>query len=167
MGESGFPEGAVGSVTLQYPSYSEINHSQLLEDSKQASELSFVSAFLFWAVQSNLAVNKSVLYFIQAGDPILTYYPRWSVVSLLRQPAAVGAGGFCAESNPAGGSGAGVHQPGAVLELGLLTRPSHSSCFKASWRGRAQPALASSGTWPVAAPRSQPWMLPLTTTSES
>uniref|UniRef100_A0A8C8UQM3 Tectonic family member 3 n=1 Tax=Peromyscus maniculatus bairdii TaxID=230844 RepID=A0A8C8UQM3_PERMB len=42
------------------------------------------------------------LAFYRAGDPILTYYPRWSVVSLLRQPAAVGAGGFCAESNPAG-----------------------------------------------------------------
>ncbi|XP_059114288.1 tectonic-3 [Peromyscus eremicus] len=101
VGESGFPDGAVGSVTLQYPSYSEINHSQLLGDSKQATKLTFVSASFSWAVQSNLAVSKFVLYFIQAGDPILTYYPRWSVVSLLRQPAAVGAGGFCAESNPA------------------------------------------------------------------
>ncbi|KAM8911787.1 tectonic-3 isoform 2-T2 [Lycaon pictus] len=38
----------------------------------------------------------------RAGDPILTYFPEWSVISLLRQPAGVGAGGFCAESNPAG-----------------------------------------------------------------
>ncbi|XP_025846937.2 tectonic-3 isoform X2 [Vulpes vulpes] len=38
----------------------------------------------------------------KAGDPILTYFPEWSVISLLRQPAGVGAGGFCAESNPAG-----------------------------------------------------------------
>lgn len=58
-----------------------------------------------WAVGSHLAVNKFALCFIQAGHPILTYYPSWSVVSSLRQPAAVGAGGFCAESNPAGGSG--------------------------------------------------------------
>ncbi|XP_051002485.1 tectonic-3 [Acomys russatus] len=42
------------------------------------------------------------LPFYRAGEPILTYYPSWSVVSLLRQPAAVGAGGSCAESNPAG-----------------------------------------------------------------
>ncbi|MEJ1276401.1 tectonic family member 3 [Cricetulus griseus] len=42
------------------------------------------------------------LPFYRAGHPILTYYPSWSVVSSLRQPAAVGAGGFCAESNPAG-----------------------------------------------------------------
>ncbi|XP_055447661.1 tectonic-3 [Psammomys obesus] len=40
--------------------------------------------------------------FYRAGDPILTYYPSLSVVSLLRQPAAVGAGGLCAENNPAG-----------------------------------------------------------------
>jgi len=32
----------------------------------------------------------------------LTYFPKWSVISLLRQPAGVGAGGLCAESNPAG-----------------------------------------------------------------
>ncbi|KAB1270692.1 Tectonic-3 [Camelus dromedarius] len=38
----------------------------------------------------------------QAGDPILTYFPQWSVMGLLRQPAGVGAGGLCAESNPAG-----------------------------------------------------------------
>ncbi|CAH6958733.1 tectonic-3 [Phodopus roborovskii] len=42
------------------------------------------------------------LPFYRAGHPILTYYPSWSVVSSLKQPAAVGAGGFCAESNPAG-----------------------------------------------------------------
>ncbi|XP_038190702.1 tectonic-3 isoform X1 [Arvicola amphibius] len=40
--------------------------------------------------------------FYRAGDPILTYYPSWSVVSSLRQPAAAGAGGLCTESNPAG-----------------------------------------------------------------
>ncbi|XP_077803067.1 tectonic-3 isoform X3 [Macaca mulatta] len=40
--------------------------------------------------------------FYRAGDPILTYFPKWSVISLLRQPAGVGAVGLCAESNPAG-----------------------------------------------------------------
>ncbi|XP_007124457.2 tectonic-3 isoform X1 [Physeter macrocephalus] len=40
--------------------------------------------------------------FYRAGDPILTYFPKWSVIGLLRQPAGVGAGGLCAESNPAG-----------------------------------------------------------------
>ncbi|XP_050004616.1 tectonic-3 isoform X2 [Alexandromys fortis] len=40
--------------------------------------------------------------FYRAGDPILIYYPSWSVVSSLRQPAAVGAGGLCTESSPAG-----------------------------------------------------------------
>lgn len=40
--------------------------------------------------------------FYRAGDPILIYYPGLSIVSLLRQPAAMGAGGLCAESNPAG-----------------------------------------------------------------
>ncbi|XP_021569130.1 tectonic-3 isoform X2 [Carlito syrichta] len=39
--------------------------------------------------------------FYRAGDPILTYFPKWSVINLLRQPAGVGAGGLCAESNPA------------------------------------------------------------------
>lgn len=69
-----------------------------------------------------LTVTESVLcLFIQAGDPILTYYPSWSVVSSLRQPAAVGAGGLCTEGNPAGGSGTGVHQSFAFLETGFLT----------------------------------------------
>ncbi|KAM8780630.1 tectonic-3 [Rhynchonycteris naso] len=40
--------------------------------------------------------------FYRAGDPILTYFSEWSVISLLRQPAGVGAGGLCTESNPAG-----------------------------------------------------------------
>ncbi|KFO34686.1 tectonic-3 [Fukomys damarensis] len=40
--------------------------------------------------------------FYKAGDPILTYFPKWSVISLLRHPAVVGAGGVCAERNPAG-----------------------------------------------------------------
>ncbi|GAB5578636.1 tectonic-3 isoform X1 [Prionailurus iriomotensis] len=59
-------------------------------------------ATTFLQVLSNLTVDKFLLYFIQAGDPILTYFPKWSVISLLRQPAGVGAGGLCAESNPAG-----------------------------------------------------------------
>ncbi|EHB15259.1 Tectonic-3 [Heterocephalus glaber] len=40
--------------------------------------------------------------FYKAGDPILTYFPKWSIISLLRQPAGVGAGGVCADRNPAG-----------------------------------------------------------------
>ncbi|XP_020739118.2 tectonic-3 isoform X2 [Odocoileus virginianus] len=40
--------------------------------------------------------------FYRAGDPILTYFPKWSVISLLKQPVGVGAGGLCAKSNPAG-----------------------------------------------------------------
>nr|XP_012622429.1 tectonic-3 isoform X2 [Microcebus murinus] len=46
--------------------------------------------------------TQSPSAFYRAGDPILTYFPQWSVISLLRQPAGVGAGGLCAESNPAG-----------------------------------------------------------------
>ncbi|XP_076981680.1 tectonic-3 isoform X2 [Tamandua tetradactyla] len=40
--------------------------------------------------------------FYRAGDPILTYFTKWSLISLLRQPAGVGAWGLCAETNPAG-----------------------------------------------------------------
>ncbi|CAK6436248.1 unnamed protein product [Pipistrellus nathusii] len=40
--------------------------------------------------------------FYRAGDPILTYFSKWSALSWLRQPAGVGAGGLCVESNPAG-----------------------------------------------------------------
>ncbi|XP_070288716.1 tectonic-3 isoform X1 [Myotis yumanensis] len=40
--------------------------------------------------------------FYRAGDPILTHFSEWSAVSSLRQPAGVGAGGVCIESNPAG-----------------------------------------------------------------
>ncbi|XP_060049116.1 tectonic-3 isoform X2 [Erinaceus europaeus] len=45
---------------------------------------------------------QSSLPFYRAGDPILTYFPKWSVLSLLRQPAGVGPGGLCTDSNPAG-----------------------------------------------------------------
>ncbi|XP_028916835.1 tectonic-3 [Ornithorhynchus anatinus] len=38
--------------------------------------------------------------FYKAGDPILTYFPKWSLSSMLRQPA--GIGGLCADGNPAG-----------------------------------------------------------------
>lgn len=74
-----------------------------------------------------LTVTLSYVVFTQAGDPILTYYPSWSVVSSLRQPAAVGAGGLCTESNPAGGSGTGVHQSFVFLETSFL--PCHSPLF--------------------------------------
>uniref|UniRef100_H0WNE3 Tectonic family member 3 n=1 Tax=Otolemur garnettii TaxID=30611 RepID=H0WNE3_OTOGA len=40
--------------------------------------------------------------FYRAGDPILTYFPKWAVISLLRQPAGVVAGDLCADTNPAG-----------------------------------------------------------------
>ncbi|KAF6111814.1 tectonic family member 3 [Phyllostomus discolor] len=40
--------------------------------------------------------------FYRAGDPILTYFSEWSLVGLLKQPAGLGAGGLCTESNPAG-----------------------------------------------------------------
>ncbi|XP_054437254.1 tectonic-3 [Pteronotus mesoamericanus] len=40
--------------------------------------------------------------FYRAGDPILTYFSKWSLVSLLKQPAGLGAGGLCTEGNPAG-----------------------------------------------------------------
>lgn len=103
----------------------------MLKESKQTIYLTFVSASFFWAVQANLAGNDFILYLIQAGDPILTYYPSLSVVSLLRQPAAVGAGGFCAESNPAGRSRAGGYQPSAFWEMGFLTHHClHSLCYK-------------------------------------
>ncbi|XP_036192395.1 tectonic-3 isoform X2 [Myotis myotis] len=46
--------------------------------------------------------TQSPAPFYRAGDPILTYFSEWSVLSLLRQPAGVGAGGLCIESNPAG-----------------------------------------------------------------
>ncbi|XP_008142331.2 tectonic-3 [Eptesicus fuscus] len=46
--------------------------------------------------------TQSPAPFYRAGDPILTYFSKWSVLSLLRQPAGVGAGGLCIESNPAG-----------------------------------------------------------------
>jgi hypothetical protein len=65
-------------------------------------------------------MNKCVLYFIQAGDPILTYFPKWSVISLLRQPAGVGAGGLCAESNPAGESKVEVPAFFAQFKIGFF-----------------------------------------------
>ncbi|XP_004580078.2 tectonic-3 isoform X1 [Ochotona princeps] len=51
---------------------------------------------------ASTAPTQALLPFYKAGDPVLTYFPKWSAVSLLRQPAGVGAGGLCAESNPAG-----------------------------------------------------------------
>ncbi|XP_017653351.1 tectonic-3 isoform X1 [Nannospalax galili] len=51
---------------------------------------------------TSVSQTQPPLPFYRAGDPILTYYPNWSLISLLRQPVGVGAGGLCVESNPAG-----------------------------------------------------------------
>ncbi|VFV27276.1 tectonic-3-like [Lynx pardinus] len=80
--------------------------------------------------------------FYRAGDPILTYFPKWSVISLLRQPAGVGAGGLCAESNPAGESKTKVPTFFCTLDpalnaasyynftvLKVVSLPSKSTCF--------------------------------------
>lgn len=97
------------------PSYNEIRHCQLHRANLLLLPFSgLFSLTLLW-------LSLSSVVFIQAGDPILTYYPSWSAVSSLRQPAAVGAGGLCTESNPAGGSGAGVHQSFAFLEASFPT----------------------------------------------
>lgn len=66
--------------------------------------LAFICTFFSGVVHSSPTVNKYPHCLMQAGDPVLTYFPKWSAVSLLRQPAEVGAGGLCAESNPAGES---------------------------------------------------------------
>ncbi|XP_043843669.1 LOW QUALITY PROTEIN: tectonic-3 [Dromiciops gliroides] len=39
--------------------------------------------------------------FYKAGDPILTYFPQLSLLSLFRQPTVLGPGGLCTENNPA------------------------------------------------------------------
>lgn len=38
----------------------------------------------------------------QAGDPILIYFDKSSVLSTLRQPVKMGASGLCVDGNPAG-----------------------------------------------------------------
>lgn len=105
------------------PSYNEISHCQLHRANLFLLPFSgLFSLTLLW-------LSLSSVVFIQAGDPILTYYPSWSAVSLLRQPAAVGAGGLCTESNPAGGSGVGVHQSFGFFWKQAFSRATYPSLF--------------------------------------
>ncbi|GAB1302402.1 Tectonic-3 [Apodemus speciosus] len=87
-----------------------VNNYKLAAKSNYFQKLQTVNATNFQALAAEFGGHsftstpktQSPVLFYRAGDPILIYYPSWSVVSLLRQPAAAGAGGLCAESNPAG-----------------------------------------------------------------
>ncbi|XP_006157374.1 tectonic-3 isoform X2 [Tupaia chinensis] len=80
---------------------SKLNHFQKLQ-TVNATNFQALAAEFEGEPFTSVSRAQSLLPFYRAGDPILTYFPEWSVTSLLRQPMGVGAGGFCAETNPAG-----------------------------------------------------------------
>ncbi|XP_069890738.1 tectonic-3-like isoform X1 [Dipodomys merriami] len=80
---------------------SKLNYFQKLQKVNATNFQALAAEFGSKSFTSTL-LPQPQLSFYRAGDPILTYFPQWSIVSLLRQPAGVGAGGLCVESNPAG-----------------------------------------------------------------
>ncbi|XP_062959048.1 tectonic-3 isoform X1 [Cynocephalus volans] len=80
---------------------SKLNYFQTLQEVNATNFQALAAEFGGESFTSTFQTQSSPPFY-RAGDPILTYFPKWSVISLLRQPAGVGAGGLCAESNPAG-----------------------------------------------------------------
>nr|XP_004669926.2 tectonic-3 isoform X2 [Jaculus jaculus] len=81
---------------------SKLSYSQKVQTVNATNFQTLAAEFGGESFTSTLQTHPSPPPFYRAGDPILAYYPKWSVVSLLKQPAGVGAGGLCAENNPAG-----------------------------------------------------------------
>nr|XP_003479809.2 tectonic-3 isoform X2 [Cavia porcellus] len=80
---------------------SKLNYFQKLQKVNETNFQALAAEFGGDSFISTLK-SQSPPAFYKAGDPILTYFPKWSIISLLRQPASVGARGVCAERNPAG-----------------------------------------------------------------
>ncbi|KAM5271808.1 tectonic-3 [Ctenodactylus gundi] len=80
---------------------SKSNYFQKLQNVNATNFQALAAEFGGDLFTSTLKTQSPPPPFYRAGDPILTYFPEWSVTSLLRQPTDVGAGGFCAERNPA------------------------------------------------------------------
>ncbi|XP_006880272.1 PREDICTED: tectonic-3-like [Elephantulus edwardii] len=94
MGSNGIKQFCVrvnNSRSNYFQNLQEVNTTNFQALATEFGGKSFTSTFQ----------TQSPQPFYKAGDPIMTYFPKWSVVSLLRQPAEVGAGGLCAERNPA------------------------------------------------------------------
>ncbi|XP_048194550.1 tectonic-3 isoform X1 [Perognathus longimembris pacificus] len=80
---------------------SKLNYFQKLQKVNATNFQALAAEFGSKSFTTTMITQPQLPYY-RAGDPILTYFPQWSVVSLLRQPWGVGAGGLCVESNPAG-----------------------------------------------------------------
>ncbi|KAM5140010.1 tectonic-3 [Callospermophilus lateralis] len=80
---------------------SKLNYSQKLQKVNATNFQALAVEFGGESFPSALQTQLPPLFY-RAGDPILTYFPKWSIISLLRQPAGVGTGKLCADRNPAG-----------------------------------------------------------------
>ncbi|XP_030308748.1 tectonic-3 isoform X2 [Calypte anna] len=72
------------------------------QDIKESEFLKFLKKYGRHFFLASSQVQPSFSSFYRAGDPILIYFDSSSVLSTLRQPIEMGAGGLCVDGNPAG-----------------------------------------------------------------
>ncbi|XP_075280124.1 tectonic-3 isoform X2 [Opisthocomus hoazin] len=81
---------------------SKLNYFQQPQDIKESDFLKFLEKYGRHSFLAPSQVQPSFSAFYRAGDPIVIYFDSSSVLSTLRQPVKMGAGGLCVDGNPAG-----------------------------------------------------------------
>ncbi|XP_071605881.1 tectonic-3 isoform X3 [Heliangelus exortis] len=79
-----------------------LNYFVQPQDIKESDFLKFLKKYGRHFFLASSQVQPSFSSFYRAGDPILIYFDSSSVLSTLRQPIEMGAGGLCVDGNPAG-----------------------------------------------------------------
>ncbi|NWR21768.1 TECT3 protein, partial [Emberiza fucata] len=87
---------------FSFQTLAKLNYFQQPQDIKESDFAEFLEKYGRHSFLAPSQVQPSFSAFYRAGDPILIYFDSSSVLSLLRQPIKMGAGGLCVDGNPAG-----------------------------------------------------------------
>ncbi|XP_007478784.2 tectonic-3 isoform X1 [Monodelphis domestica] len=85
-------------IQVNNPILNYFQHLQKVNETNVQTLVAQYGATAFFSVPQSMSSFSS---FYMAGDPILIYFPQWSLLSLFKQPAGVGPTGLCTEKNPA------------------------------------------------------------------
>ncbi|NWH36208.1 TECT3 protein, partial [Chloropsis hardwickii] len=87
---------------FSFQTLAKLNYIQQPQDIKESDFAEFIEKYGRPSFLPPSQVQPSFSAFYRAGDPILIYFDSSSVLSVLRQPAKMGASGLCVDGNPAG-----------------------------------------------------------------
>ncbi|NWV26011.1 TECT3 protein, partial [Origma solitaria] len=93
---------SVDSFFLTFQTLAKLSYFQQPQDVKESDFVKFLEKYGRHSFLAPSQVQPSFSAFYRAGDPILIYFDSSSVLSTLRQPVKMGAGGLCVDRNPAG-----------------------------------------------------------------